>query len=219
MARELSSSLVSVREREIIINQYQSGYSLEFIANIHNLKVSTIKTYIRRFNKTDSILTEYENKKLAYYPEPVPRSKILDDDDINDFIEDEIHKDATKTLHKYCEDIYNKFEIYVSPSTISRTLNKAGYKYKKISRIALEKNEMEEMEFWKVYDSLVIDPEQCCFMDESYRSDITANHTYGRGIGYVCILYIYPILNYPIQTILYKLSYTYNILYKYYINI
>ena len=98
---------------------------------------------------------------------------------------EETGTNPARPLTGYVNDIYAEFGILVHPSTIHRYFKDIGWTWKRISRIAMEVDVTEINIFWNYVSKIYTDPKQGVWLDESYRSDLTANSTQARGPEYV----------------------------------
>ena len=180
---------VPTRTRKLVIkNYFEDKQDEETIAGRYSISVYSVKKYLRRWEKTGTILSEFELKKES--GEPIRRKKIYDNMDIYDYTDEKCLESSKKSLMNYTEDIMGHFGIYVSESTVNRHFLGKGWKWKRISRVALEADIYEEKLFWDYLGEIVANKDQLLFIDESNRFDTTANPTHGRGPGYVCVLHI-----------------------------
>ena len=173
-----------MRTRKLIIKKYLEGDSLLDIANRYDMRVKTIKSYVDRYFYTGTTLSEFELTKKHGKQR---KKQIFDNPDLSEFVLNECLTDPTKSLETYEHDIYGQFGIYVSKDTIDRYFKKLGWKWKRISRVAMEVDLEEEYLFMKYMKEIVYDEKMLVFFDESNRNDITANPTYGRGQGRVYV--------------------------------
>ena len=121
---------------------------IEQIAYEHRIQPSTVKTYIRRYEKTQTVLTEYElkkklNKKLNKNNPTLERRKLLDDEEMKSYLQKTCIQQPTKTLFNFVDDLMCNFGIYISKNTIDRMFKKDNWKWKKITPSAFESNDAE----------------------------------------------------------------------------
>ena len=172
-----------VRTRKLALQHYLDGESTEDIAERFSLSERTIKKYITRYEKTGTVLSEFELKKEN--GQKIERVKKFDNVNLSAFCDDKCNTDPTTPLSTYQSDIYGAFGIYASKSTLDRYFNNKNWKWKRISRYAFEADIHEIKLFWDYVGQILADKKQLIFIDESNRFDTTANPTYGRGPGYV----------------------------------
>ena len=202
MALNINPSFCPIRTRQlIIIDYYYNEYPIDFIAGRYQLGPDTIIKYIERYKLYECVLTEYElNRKYN----KITRQKILDDPRLSGELDRNCLFRRTTSLNEYSNNLFGDYGIHASRDTISRYFNDKGWKWKKISRIAMEVDFEEEHLFWQYVEDILFDPNCAMFLDENNRNDKTANKRYGRGKGYVVsytntIIYKY----YPIQILSY----------------
>lgn len=116
----------------------------------------------------------------------MPRRRPLQRDPLyEEYLLNRCSRAPTTILKRYQELFYNRFGFYVSYKAINRCFKENNVTLKKLSRVALESNDEEEVLFWRAFHALVPDLRMVVFGDETYRSDKTVNPTRGRGIGRV----------------------------------
>ena len=178
----ITNNRISVRERNLIVNESIAEHKDHAsIARTHRLAETTIDEYVRRYKKNGHVLTEYEQKKLAAPNGKVPRKKIFDNPNLQNIASQYTVSDPTQSLNKIVENIYGDFGFYVSRSTVDRYYQSIKFNVKRLSPTAKEANEYEEYLFWQTIQAFIINPNQMLFIDESHRSDKTANKRFGRG--------------------------------------
>eukprot|EP01084_Bolivina_argentea_P214164 363636_1 len=112
-------------------------------------------------------------KRYYYRGGSVPRRKIFDDQTKCDYIMDLCTMFPTKTYVSYSDDLYASFGVYVSDKTVMRFFKSKRWTWKRISKVALELDVTEEMDFWGFIQQLIMNKNQLLFLDESHRSDRT----------------------------------------------
>ena len=117
------------------------------IHSFERLLVSSFCDYIKRYEETETVLTPYEIRKKQSKDNKIPTSKLLDDEELKDFITTKCLEDPTTSLSKYSGDVLNEFGIVLAKSTVDRYFANEGWKWKRISRIAIEVDLDEEYAF------------------------------------------------------------------------
>eukprot|EP01083_Nonionella_stella_P060269 157477_1 len=173
-----SNRNISIRERLIIIEQHKDQIPHEVIALDHQLAISTIKTYVRKYKKNGHVLTEFELMKMSG---PIERQKLIEYPEIATNILTLNNAHPSAPLRAYSELIYGDYHIYIPQCTVGRFFTRIKYKWKRISPIAKESNEVEQLHFWRAVNTIMTSAEQGIWIYESHRSDKTVNILHGRG--------------------------------------
>ena len=98
MAFHYEPNHVSIRIRCIIIERYYKGDNIRQMVKDYAIARGTIEKYIRRYKKTNTILTDCEvKKKNSDYIKP-SKGILMDNEIVKRFILDECIKHPTKTI-------------------------------------------------------------------------------------------------------------------------
>ena len=178
MALQWRKTRCPLDTRKKIVFLFLDGENIQNIAARFFLKERTIKEYLDRYFNTGSVESEYEKtaKNGA-----VQRNKLLSDTQTTDYLLNQCEIHPTTSLDRYVGKIHSEFGVYVSRSTIDRFFQDKDYSWKKISKLALESDPIEESEFSALIKTIVTDKKQLSFGHESHRNDCTSNPRYARG--------------------------------------
>lgn len=187
-----SNHIISERVRKQIVNKHYDGIPHDIIADEYDLKESTIDNYVKRYETTDTVLSEYEIRRKGAKKGVLPRAKLLDDQQLQNYLIEKCTAWSPTALRKYSGDVENEFGVIMGKNIVDRFFKSKGWKLKTLSRIAIEVDLEEEYIFWQLIDEIVTDPNQMIFLDESSRCNRTANPRKGRGPpGYAPLSTIY----------------------------
>ena len=159
----------SALKSRITVLRYQHHMPVKTICVVLGLKKSTVYSVLQH------------QRLFGYTPKAKPqhsRSRKLDAIDIN-----VLRGLLEHTRTMYLDELQKQLLIYrgksVSLSTISRSLERMNITHKRVSGIAVERNDMRHFEFINLIGELVLDPHMLMFTDESAKDERTQDRRNG----------------------------------------
>ena len=106
MARAYNKISPSIRN--LIMKAYDDGKNVRYISEIYGVKIKTIRSMIERFKKYGNEVRLKGTKKKKFNHEQIQE------------IKNYVNEDYTRTLEDIRDYVHDKFDIFVSISTIHR---------------------------------------------------------------------------------------------------
>jgi transposase len=115
------------------------------------------------------------------------RRRKLDSTDIR-LIKSLLKQNPCLYLDELQDELLTRRDVTVSVPTLFRTLRRLHFSHKRISRRALERNDLERSMFMNNIAGLITDPAQLMFVDEAARNKKNPNREFGWStIGTKCV--------------------------------
>jgi transposase len=168
---------VSNETRSRIVEAYENGQSKKSISEMFSVNISTVYSIIKTFLNEDRINVKNEGRG---------RKRALDEDKII-FIKSLIDTNAGITLNGIKKEIFEKYDLNISKSTIDTYITEFNYSLKRISLQPIRRNSLDTLNEREVYarnflDLLAIhDESDFVFIDE-VSFNVTMRTRRGRSL-------------------------------------
>jgi transposase len=172
-----AATSTDLRER-IIHWFYDLKLPVEEIVLLSGRSRSTIFAILRLYDRYGEVTNPHANR--------TGRQRILDPNDLQ-YIQSILEARPTSYLDEIQEKLFQNREILVSLATLSRTLRRLFLSNKRVSKEALERDELLRATW--LADNGIAKPEELVFLDEAGVDDHTGGRTRGwSAVGSPCVM-------------------------------
>ena len=158
---------------------YNQHFSVNEICDILSVKKSFVYQTLRYFRQYG--VSHNVNAGRGGWPRKLTTIDVK-------YINNMVKKRRSCFLDEIQHDLFEARGSVVSITTLYRTLQRLNYTRKRVSAIALERNNIRRSAFMNMIAEIVSDPHQLMFVDEAARNRKTSARAYGWSLrGMKCV--------------------------------